>query len=142
MEVVKRAPLVSIDLIVRDTNERVLLGLRNNEPARGFWFVPGGVIHKNERIAQAFARITAAELGCAQDFGTARLLGVYEHLYDRNFADAPGFGTHYVVLAHTLQHDGSTLRPDDQHQELRWWAPDELLANPTVHPYSKAYFPS
>ena len=35
LEVVIRAPLVSIDLIVRDAAGRVLLGLRRNAPARG-----------------------------------------------------------------------------------------------------------
>jgi colanic acid biosynthesis protein WcaH len=35
---------VSIDLIVRDADGRVLLGLRNNRPARDWWFVPGGIV--------------------------------------------------------------------------------------------------
>jgi hypothetical protein len=43
------APLVSIDLIIRDNADRVLLGLRNNEPAKGYFFVPGGIILKDCR---------------------------------------------------------------------------------------------
>ena len=54
IEVVKNSPLVSIDLIVRNAQNEVLLGLRNNEPAKNYWFTFGGRIYKNERIAQAF----------------------------------------------------------------------------------------
>ena len=52
--IVRYAPLVSIDLIVRDLEENVLLGLRANEPAKNTYFVPGGVIRKNETIQEAF----------------------------------------------------------------------------------------
>ena len=38
--IVRYAPLVSIDLIVRDLEENVLLGLRANEPAKNTYFVP------------------------------------------------------------------------------------------------------
>ena len=54
--VVRLAPLVSIDLIIRNARGEVLLGLRNNEPAKGFYFVPGGIILKQERLREAFTR--------------------------------------------------------------------------------------
>jgi colanic acid biosynthesis protein WcaH len=54
--VVRLAPLVSIDLIIRNVRGEVLLGLRNNEPAKGSYFVPGGIILKQERLYEAFAR--------------------------------------------------------------------------------------
>jgi hypothetical protein len=44
-QVVRLAPLVSIDLVTRNANGHVLVGLRNNEPAKGVYFVPGGRIH-------------------------------------------------------------------------------------------------
>src|SRR3954466_13792753 len=47
-DVVRLAPLVSIDLVIRDPDGDVLVGLRTNAPAKGFWFVPGGRIRKNE----------------------------------------------------------------------------------------------
>src|SRR5262245_15102798 len=61
LQVVRDAPLVSIDLIVRNLEGEVLLGLRNNRPAQGWWFVPGGIVRKNERFEQAFRRISQAE---------------------------------------------------------------------------------
>ena len=45
-EVIRLAPLVAIDLIIENDYGQVLLGLRTNEPAKGYWFVPGGRIQK------------------------------------------------------------------------------------------------
>ena len=53
LAVVAHAPLVSLDLVVRDPDGCVLVGLRTNRPAQGSWFVPGGRIYKNERVAEA-----------------------------------------------------------------------------------------
>lgn len=140
LEVVARAPLCSIDLILRDPRGRVLLGLRNNEPARGCWFVPGGCIRKNERIAEAFARIAADELGLQARLEDARLLGVYEHFYDRNFAGVAGITTHYVVQAYEMRLMSAAVQADAQHSELRWFEVDALLDSAAVHENTKVYF--
>ena len=63
LEVIDRTPLVAIDLVVVDPQQRVLCGKRTNQPARGFWFAPGGRILKGETLDAAFARIATAELG-------------------------------------------------------------------------------
>jgi colanic acid biosynthesis protein WcaH len=140
LEVVRNAPLVSIDLVVRDPQGRVLLGLRNNRPASGWWFVPGGVVRKDERLAQAFRRISQTELGNVQKFAAARFLGPFEHLYEDNFAGEPGFGTHYVVLAFELglPADAGAF-PDQQHRDYRWVTVDELGLDATIHPNTQAY---
>jgi len=140
LEVVARAPLVSIDLIVRDATGRILLGLRRNAPARGYWFVPGGCVRKNETLDIAFGRITFDELGVTASRADARFLGVYEHFYDENAGDQPGFGTHYVVLGHALPSGMIVTPPPEQHSEYRWLSVEGLLSDPQVHEYTKAYF--
>jgi len=143
LEVVRRTPLVSIDLIVTNPDGAVLLGLRANEPARGTWFVPGGRIRKDERIDAAFTRIARAELGCSLARADAAFVGVFEHFYPTNFAGEPGWGTHYVVLAHRVPWPaGAAPVADAQHGALKWWKVAELLAAPDVHPNVKAYFPA
>jgi colanic acid biosynthesis protein WcaH len=141
IQAVRLTPLVSIDLIVRDPSGAVLAGLRANRPAQNCWFVPGGRICKDERLVDAFARISRNELGAAFDIRQARLRGIYEHLYEDNFAGEPGVSTHYVVLAFEL-HLSQPLPalPEEQHQEFRWFAVDELLQGEDVHPNTKAYF--
>jgi colanic acid biosynthesis protein WcaH len=141
LEVVDATPLVSIDLIVCNTRQEVLLGKRCNRPARGFWFVPGGRIRKNERIAAALARIARVETGWVPPPAEVHFRGVYEHLYDDNFLDIPGIGTHYVVLAYTFTvADGIRLVHDDQHSAFAWWDRSRLLASTAVHANTKAYF--
>jgi colanic acid biosynthesis protein WcaH len=139
--VVRLAPLVSIDLIIRNSRGEVLLGLRNNEPARGFYFVPGGIILKQERLHAAFARILKRETNYDASLEDARLLGVYEHFYDANSSGHKNFSTHYVVLAHELKlADASAPKFDAQHSEMRWWGERDLLVSDRVHENTKAYF--
>ncbi len=38
--VIRHRPIVCIDLLVRDPEERLLVGMRKNRPAQGTWFVP------------------------------------------------------------------------------------------------------
>ena len=138
---VRRAPLVAIDLIIRNGRGAVLLGLRNNEPAKGFYFVPGGMILKNERLHQAFVRLLKTETGYAARFGTARLIGAYEHFYPNNRFGEDGYGTHYVVLGYELNIGAAVAaKRDAQHSVLRWWSEPELLASAEVHDNTKAYF--
>ena len=139
--VVRLAPLVAIDLIIRNGDGEVLLGLRNNEPAKGFYFVPGGMILKNERLGEAFARLVKNETNLSAALEDARLLGAYQHFYANNRFGEAGYGTHYVVLGYELKlADTAGLKSDAQHSELRWWSESELLLSERVHENTKAYF--
>ena len=138
--VVRCAPLVSMDLIVRDPAGRVLVGRRRNAPAQGWWFVPGGRIRKGERLDAALKRLTREELGAERGLVDAHLLGVFEHHYPDNALGRPGVGTHYVVLGYAIHATVDTLAPPDaQHDAYRWLTPRELLATPDVHENTKAY---
>ncbi|MBU1658140.1 GDP-mannose mannosyl hydrolase [bacterium] len=141
-EVVKNTPLISIDLLVYNSEGKVLLGKRVNEPACGFWFVPGGRIFKDESLDDAFARILKEELDIDMERSDALFDKIYEHFYDKNvFNDK--FSTHYIVLAHKIQVDCFVLSPynkGEQHSEYKWFGIDELLKNDNVHKYTKDYF--
>ena len=55
-------PLISIDVCVTGPNRKLLLGKRNNAPARGWGFTPGARIRKNGGIANALTRVLRDEL--------------------------------------------------------------------------------
>ena len=118
----------------------MLVGLRTNEPVKGKWFVPGGVVRKYERLADAFARIVKTEVGLKASINDARFVGVYEHLYDNNVFGEEKFGTHYVVLAHELNLITTHPLYDPQHSGFRWMTPAELISSPDVHQNTRAYF--
>ena len=139
-QVVRLTPLISIDLVVRNSENRILVGRRTHEPAKSVFFVPGGRICKNERLEAAFGRISRSELGREINFHASRFIGVFEHFYDTNRLAKPGFGTHYVVLAYEMKVDPASLNlPGDQHSEFAWRTPAELLPSPHVHENTKAY---
>ncbi len=149
-KVIDFTPLISIDLVVRNASGKILLGLRTNKPAQGFWFVPGGRIVKNESIENAFKRLTKSELGIELSITNARYLGLYEHFYNDSVfgdsSDAKSKSTHYVVngfevvlpVLDTVQ--TSHTLPKDQHEDYRWLSETELLAAHNVHVHSKWYF--
>jgi colanic acid biosynthesis protein WcaH len=121
--VVKNTPLVAIDLVIADRTGAILMGWRQNEPAKDTWFVPGGRIHKDEKISDAFGRILLTEAGLRASFREARFGGVFEHFYSVNCFGDPGFGTHYCVLAYVLQFDDRpAIQIDSQHVKIAWLA--------------------
>jgi len=140
--VVAATPLVSIDLVIRDSSKKVLLGQRTNRPAKDFWFVPGGRIMKNESISTAFSRLLHVELGLTDySIDAGKFLGVYQHFYsDSVFGGSPS--THYVVLAFELVLDSLDMRemPLQQHQGYQWFAVSDLVAMDNVHQHTKDYF--
>lgn len=140
--VIDSTPLVSIDLLVRDTAGRILVGKRTNRPAQGYWFVPGGRILKNERLSYAFARLSKIELGIELPIKSARYLGLYEHFYDDSiFTDiGQAVSTHYVVSCFevVLPESFSSL-PYEQHNQYRWLTETEFLNSEEVHKYSRWY---
>ena len=139
LDIVDATPLVSIDLIIRNERGEVLLGWRVNRPAQNSWFVPGGRIRKNERVKEALQRISQRELGMA--INDAKLVGVFDHIYEDNFLGTPKVNTHYVVLGFAAELSSSTaLTADEQHGELKWWGVNDLLASHDVHENTKAYF--
>jgi len=144
-EVIERTPLVSIDLVIREPSNQILMGLRVNNPAKGNWFVPGGRVYKGEDLNEAFKRITLAEIGYELPLSHATLLGVFTHKYDTNFQDIDGVTTHYVVLAYEIivKEDFKIKEnPRDsvssQHSEYRWFASTDI--DKSIHYNSLVYF--
>jgi colanic acid biosynthesis protein WcaH len=139
--VIDSTPLVSIDLVVLDSEDNALLGKRLNRPAQDYWFVPGGRITKNESLADAFKRLTLDELGEAFSITDAELLGPYDHFYD-DYVFGEEVSTHYVAIAYVLRltQPLSKLPIDIQHGNYRWLSKTELLSSERVHKHSKWYF--
>ena len=139
-QIIKNTPLISIDLIVKDGAGKILLGKRKNEPAKNFWFVPGGRIFKDESIEDAFKRLCKNELNHTLKIDDATFVGVYEHFYENNVFNNQ-FSTHYIVLTYEIQIImNNIVLPLDQHSEYIWHDVDTILKDGSVHQYTKNYF--
>ena len=140
--IIQHTPLISIDLIVRNEQGHVLLGKRVNAPAKGYWFVPGGRVRKNETLDDAFVRLVREELGIESGVtrADAKFLGVYEHFYDDNIFDDE-VSTHYIVLAYKLMlgDDNILNLPCEEHYMYGWRKSISILNEKNVHSNVKIY---
>jgi colanic acid biosynthesis protein WcaH len=155
----RHAPLVSIDLIIQDKRGRVLVGLRNNTPAKETWFVPGGRIRKDEALPAAFKRIVHSEMENPEGSGTlpegfanlkyedAKFYVCTDHHYGP--ADGLPFSVHYVVLSYCMTVDScdEVLKklPIGQHSRWLWADVKEIVEKGeidarAIHENTRAYF--
>jgi colanic acid biosynthesis protein WcaH len=139
--VVRDSVLISLDLLIVNERNEVLVGSRKNSPARGWLFVPGGRVYKGEAMRDALQRISTDETGMNLEKEDGTLYGIYDHIYSENAFGEPDISTHYVVIA-CLFHLRSFIpgSRDDQHEELRMMSIPELLVHPRVHAYTRNYF--
>lgn len=133
-------PLVSIDFVVYAKTGRVLLGLRNNAPAQGFWFTPGGRVRKNEPQHLAKQRILREELAQPiQLLEKAQLMGIWDHFYEDS-AFSSEVSTHYVNLPFFLEVEKEFVPPHEtQHAQWVWVKVEEAFCQTNIHPYAMAY---
>jgi len=137
LNVIDKTPLVSVDLII-EKNSMFLLGKRTNEPAEGYWFMPGGRILKDESIKDALSRILDKETGLDinYDIDNIRFIGVQEHRYNTNTFKFNGVSTHYIVLVYHLVINNSDVASDSQHNDVAWFNENNIMMNPKVHLYA------
>ena len=129
--IVANVPIVSVDLLIRHQGG-LLLGKRINEPAKGYWFVPGGRLHKCETRREAVHRVAKKELGVSVEI--VESVGAFEHIY--HTSDADGVDTkHYLANGYVVDVVSGRPESDNQHDDLRVFqsAPDPL------HEYVRAY---
>jgi 8-oxo-dGTP diphosphatase len=98
-------PLVGVGAVVfKDAT--VLLVRRGQEPGRGSWSLPGGLVELGETLEAAIHRELAEETGL-----TVRLLGISAVL-ERIFPDPDGrVAYHYVLVDFLCDYMGGELIP-------------------------------
>ena len=140
--IIKNTNLFAFDLIIKNNNDEVLLAKRNNKPAQGMYFVPGGRVFKNENLNDAFNRILNQEIGLKiSDFKNIFYKGLYNHIYKDNVYGDTRFNTHYIVYAIELQlKKNINIFLDNQHSDYKFINIKDLLMDVDVHQYVKNYF--
>lgn len=150
-DLIKNAPLVSIDLIIRDRKDRILLNFRRERPAKSHWFVPGGRIRKYESIHDAILRIYTDEIERAFpnidiDPDDCRLLNIDKHFYkkDNKYSDDDAFpdmkneDTYYISIAYEYK---TNYFNNKRHDDFKWFTIHQLLHELyPVHDYTKDFF--
>jgi colanic acid biosynthesis protein WcaH len=102
-----------VDLLIRKGN-KVLLVRRENEPLKGYWWVPGGRILKGESAVDAAKRKAATEVGMRID---PKFAGVYEGKFETG---AHGVPVHTVSLVYEAKAPNERVRLDSQSSDWKW----------------------
>jgi 8-oxo-dGTP diphosphatase len=107
-------PVVSVGAVVLD-GQRVVLVKRGQEPLKGRWSLPGGVVEAGEELHAAVVREVREETGLTVQVGE-----VVEVL-DRITRDADGrIEFHYVIIDYACEVAGGSLACASDADDARW----------------------
>ena len=83
-----KVPRLTVEVLVTSEERGVLLALRDVDPCRGMWNLPGGTVRFGERLVDAVRRVAADELGVSVRVGA--LVGYIEYpSHYENGLDSP-----------------------------------------------------
>jgi ADP-ribose pyrophosphatase YjhB (NUDIX family) len=106
-------PVVGVGAIVLREG-KILLEKRGNEPARGQWSIPGGVVELGERLEDAVLRETEEETGLKGK--RPKLIGVVDQVH---LDKEDRIEYHYVIVDYVVEAAGEPKAASDADQ-LKW----------------------
>ena len=65
--VTRMTPIMNVDLLLRDQNQRLLLAWRDDEFSGQGWHIPGGIVRFNETLHHRVKKVSEIELGVLHD---------------------------------------------------------------------------
>ena len=114
------APIPSVGVVVCK-GDRVLLVLRGQDPSRGKWSIPGGVVELGETIREAARREVLEECGLEID------LGDVIDVLDSIVHDEEGrIRYHYTLIDLLATYVEGKLRVGSDIDDARWVSEEEL----------------
>ena len=119
-------PLIGVGVLVFD-KDRVLLVKREQEPGKGRWSIPGGLLELGELLKEGARRETKEETGI--DVDVDDLLDVIDNIV---VDEQDKVSYHYVLIDYLGHRIGGTLVPGTDVKEARWATLEELDALSTT----------
>jgi ADP-ribose pyrophosphatase YjhB (NUDIX family) len=108
------APIAAVAATIF-SDDSVLLVRRGNEPSRGRWGLPGGVVELGETVGEAVVREVKEETGI--DVRPVRLITAVDSIV-RNDEGRVRF--HYIIFEYLCEATGGTLNASSDVQDARW----------------------
>jgi len=105
--------------VCADTEGRVLLARRGNEPHKGKWDLPGGFLEEGEHPLDALRRELLEETGLEVE--PREFLGIWMDWYELNGDTQSTLNLYWTVCI-----IGGEPQAADDVSELGWYRPDEL----------------
>jgi ADP-ribose pyrophosphatase YjhB (NUDIX family) len=117
-------PLIGVGAIIM-RGGKMMIVKRANEPAKGLWSVPGGVVELGEHLHDAIKREVREETGLEVDI--ERLVDAVDNIV---FDEQGQVHYHYVLLDYLCRPRGGALKAADDVLEIRWVTLDALQSLP------------
>ncbi len=118
-KIIASMPIPCVEAIVSNSNG-ILLMKRNNSPAKGMWWFPGGHIQKGESLDEALHREVKEETNL--EIRIERLIGVYNRIFEER---------HDVTLVFLCSTRDSEVCINDEHSAFKFF---KCLPS-NLHPY-------
>ena len=117
-------PLIGVGALIIHQS-KLLIVKRANEPAKGLWSVPGGVVELGEQLHEALRREVREETGLEVD--VERLLDAVDNIV---FDAEDRIQYHYVLLDYLCRLRGGALKAADDVHEIQWISLEALQSLP------------
>lgn len=111
----RNMPLICCDLLIWSKGKYLLMR-RNNEPAKGSLWFPGGRMRKGETPEETCIRVASEEAGL-NDCVVRKFLGVYNTIFPSGPEKIP---VHSVNLTYFVHSHSDIVTLDSQHSEYMW----------------------
>jgi len=128
-----KQPLVGIGAVIV-CESKILLEKRKNEPGRGKWSIPGGLVDLGEHLEQSVIREVKEETQL--------------NVYDPELIDAVDNVTvdddgkvryHFVIIDYFVKLKGGTIKASSDAEELQW-TPFEEVENHVLTETFREFF--
>lgn len=115
-----QTPMVGVGVVVKRENS-VLLVKRANEPKKGLWAIPGGLIKLGESVQQAAMREVLEE--CSISIELQDVISVVD-LIDKD--DEGNIKYHFVLIDFVAQYADGDLRAGSDALDAAWISLNDL----------------
>jgi len=107
-------PLIGVGAVIV-CNGRILLEKRKDEPGKGKWSIPGGLVELGERAEQTVIREVREETNLEVE--NPELIDVVNSI---TFDDGGRIKYHFVIIDYFVKLKGGTVKAADDAAELKW----------------------
>jgi mutator protein MutT len=115
-----KQPIIGVGaVIIKDG--KILLEKRKNEPGKGKWSIPGGLVELGESVEQTVIREVKEETGLEVE--KPEHIDVVDNVVRDDNSEIK---YHFVIIDYFVKLKGGTMKATSDAEELRWVTFDEV----------------